>query len=693
MKRKVLVAVLLAVSVLAFGASTWEGSAIISDGLTFPTDGLFGACNSFPVNSSVEVQNLENGKKVTVVITATVDNPAVFMALSPMAASALGMKAGASARIRVLAPSAASATPAPASSAATAPGKTGETTDPDYNPRALAAVAANPYDATAISRGQDFMSVLGAGFASRESSTAPVEATAPAGVAPSASVATPSEAPAEPASLLESAGNESPALAAASSSPSVPAPANPPLPETSASSVQAPSALPPTAELATPATASRTAVAEAPADAGSPETSAASMIAPSSTGETALASPLPLEPESVSDKARVASTSPAPAVGLASPEAREEKTVAEAGPADTTGPEASDGFPVPASEGSETELSEAEALNPESYDLETPEMLLSEAPVFALADPSVEGAGSQVATEAAEEAPLTGPSLSDIAAGVPLRAAGVASLPDPALGPDILPEALLDRLANPEALVPSVALADCDVELSGYETPEALAAGAPGRQTAASGPTELAEAPAPAAPEKGQALTVPPLQPAAGKAVASSATTLATPAAPAPAAAKAPEAPAAGTTTTTLTPTAPQPPKATPAPAATAPAATTQPAAASAAPVAPTAPAAASVAAIPKGSPAREPTDVRMLEGMAKGSYYVQIGLFGSEEALRQAIDAVGKQFPILYERVDAGKGRILYRLFVGPIKRDESGIVLTKVKALGYKDAVLKQG
>jgi len=82
-----------------------------------------------------------------------------------------------------------------------------------------------------------------------------------------------------------------------------------------------------------------------------------------------------------------------------------------------------------------------------------------------------------------------------------------------------------------------------------------------------------------------------------------------------------------------------------------------------------------------------------MLEGMVKGSYYVQIGLFGSEEALRQAIGAVGKQFPILYERVDAGKGKILYRLYVGPIKRDESGIVLTKVKALGYRDAVLKQG
>jgi len=657
MKRKVLVAALLAFSVLAFGASTWEGSAIISDGVTFPTEGLFGACNSFPVNSSVEVQNLENGKKVTVVITATVDNPAVFMALSPMAASALGMKAGASARVRVLAPSAASATPAPATPATASPSKAGETTDPDYNPRALAAVAANPYDASALSKGQDFMSVLGAGYAAQPSS--PTGTAAPAASGATTAVPSAPGSAAEPARLLESAGTESPAPAGRSVSSSVPTPATPPVPETSAASVQAPSAASPVAELATPAAAAKTAVAEAPVETGTPEASAVSMTAPSAKGEAALANPQPLEPESVSDNTKTAAASPAPLVGLAAPEAAEKAVVAEAGTTAETGPE--------------------------PYVLETPEMTKAEAPVLALADPPTETATPVASAETA--AAETGPSLSDVASSSPVQTAGLAVLPDPALGPDILPEAVLNRVANPETVAPSIALADCDVELSGYETPEALAAGAPSRATTAAGPTELAEASAPAAPEKGQALTVPPVQPLAGKAVAPATTALATPSAPAPAVAKAAEAATAGTTTTTLTPTAPQPPKATTAATAT----TAQPAPAAAA--APTAPSTVSVAAIPKGTPAREPTDVRMLEGMAKGSYYVQIGLFGSEEALRQAIGAVGKQFPILYERVDAGKGKILYRLYVGPIKRDESGIVLTKVKALGYKDAVLKQG
>ena len=685
MKRKVLVAALLALSVFAFGASTWEGSAIISDGVTFPTDGLFGACNSFPVNSSVEVQNLENGRKVTVVITATVDNPAVFMALSPMAASALGMKAGASARVRVLAPSAASATPAPAAPSAASPAKAGETNDPDYNPRALAAVAANPYDASVLSKGQDFMSVLGAGYASQPASptdasaqagSAPtVAAEAPATTASATAAATAPSAATEPARLLESAGTESPAPAGRAVSSAVPAPGNPPVPETSASAVQAPTADSPAAELATPAAAAKTEVVAAPVETGTPEASAASLAPPAARGGASLASPQPLEPESLSDNARLAATSPAPELGLAAPEAATQASAQaatlEASPEPETGPE--------------------------PYALETPRMIPAEAPALTLADPSTETGRSMAAAESA--ASETGPSLSDVTSSSPVRIASAAGLPDPDLGPDILPEALLDRLANPGSVAPSIALADCDVELAGYETPEALAAGAPKPAMGGTGSMELAEAAAPAAPEKGQALTVPPLQPAAGKPAASATTALASPAAPAPAAAKAAEVPAAGTTTTTLTPTSPQPPKAPVAPApATATTVQPAPAAAAAAKVAPAAPAPvatapASVAAIPKGSPAREPTDVRMLEGMVKGSYYVQIGLFGSEEALRQAIGAVGKQFPILYERVDAGKGKILYRLYVGPIKRDESGIVLTKVKALGYRDAVLKQG
>jgi cell division septation protein DedD len=79
---------------------------------------------------------------------------------------------------------------------------------------------------------------------------------------------------------------------------------------------------------------------------------------------------------------------------------------------------------------------------------------------------------------------------------------------------------------------------------------------------------------------------------------------------------------------------------------------------------------------------------------MKRGSYYVQIGLFGSEEALRLAIRSIKKEFSIiLYEKVDNPNAATLYRLYVGPLSRDEGGMVLVKVRSLGYKDAVLKQG
>lgn len=660
MKRKVLVAALLAVSVLAFGASTWEGSAIISDGVTFPTDGLFGACNSFPVNSSVEVQNLENGKKVTVTITATVDNPAVFMALSPMAASALGMKAGASARVRVLAPSAASATPAPSSSQAAPSAKAGETNDPDYNPRALAAITANPYDASALAAPQDFMSLLGAGFPSRgvaESPEAPAATTGTPETPASASVQ-PTDGKLETARLLEATGAAGQVPASSAAQTPLAAPQNPPVPETSATAAMAPTTASPAAVLEAPLVAGKSPEA-VPASAGAiqaPEASPLALSAPASAAKAALASPQPTSPESLSDETVAASASPLAETALATPEAKETTVAAESGAAAGAAkePETSDAFPSAPASGTEAELRDAEARMPEFYALEAPDRVAPESPVLALADPEAGDGKPAAAVEAAETE--AGPSLSDIASSSPSGAVVAGAMPDPALGPDLLPEALLDRLSNPEPTRPSVALADCDVELSGFETPETLAAGGPGPMASPVRATELADATAPAIPEKTQAAAVP-------------------------------QPPAPGDTIATLTPTAPQPPKAS-ASAAAPSAEAAPPAAPAAAPSAPV-----SIAAIPKGTPAHEPTDVRMLEGMAKGSYYVQIGLFGSEEALRQAIKAVGGQFPILYERVDAGKGRILFRLYVGPIKRDESGIVLTKVKALGYKDAVLKQG
>jgi rare lipoprotein A (peptidoglycan hydrolase) len=120
---------MLFMTALGLAAAVWDGSAVAGGAGDFPDEGLYGACNSFPRDTSVTVTNLENGKTVTVIITQNVDNPGVFIALSPKAAAALGMKAGSASRIR--------ATALVASQADTSlpPTRAGETADPDYKDR------------------------------------------------------------------------------------------------------------------------------------------------------------------------------------------------------------------------------------------------------------------------------------------------------------------------------------------------------------------------------------------------------------------------------------------------------------------------------------------------------------------------------------------------------------------------------
>jgi hypothetical protein len=209
MKRTLLGLGFAALAFIASAASTWEGSAVASSGNDFPQDGLFGACNSFPLNSRVEVENLENGKKASITIAKNVDNPAIFMTLAPAASSALGMKAGSSARVRVVAPMA-SSTPAPSASVP-------ESSDPDFNPRLLASIP--PASAAGNSKDGDFAALLGGKSGDAELAAAPAAQEAPVAAAP---VAEPQPVAAEPAPVATPA----PAAVAAEPAPvSTPAPA------------------------------------------------------------------------------------------------------------------------------------------------------------------------------------------------------------------------------------------------------------------------------------------------------------------------------------------------------------------------------------------------------------------------------------------------------------------------------------
>ncbi len=81
--------------------SVWEGSAALGRYGEFPNSGLYGASNSFPKNSFVEVENIENGKRVRVIIVDRLDNSGLLMLLSTEAGGELGIYRNDISRIRV----------------------------------------------------------------------------------------------------------------------------------------------------------------------------------------------------------------------------------------------------------------------------------------------------------------------------------------------------------------------------------------------------------------------------------------------------------------------------------------------------------------------------------------------------------------------------------------------------------------
>lgn len=508
----------LCLAAASVAASTWEGSAVMGGLEDFPSDDLFGACNSFPVNSSVEVENLDNGKKITVVISQTIENPAVFMALSPKAASSLGMKRGTAARVRVVAAPAASA-------AAPRPGLApGSSADPDYNPSVLA-YAKPSSEKEGGASGSELSGLLGGSAAKGSESSADIETVA---------------APEEEAPL------EASPTAIAMAAPALAEPA-----ETEAQAAAQEETAPQAASL------EEKAAEAAPAEATpAPETEAAP-----------------------------AKATPEPETGA---------TTAEAGP------EAVEAAESPAPEAA-TELAAAEPAVAEPEPAETAETVES----AALA-PAAEAAAPAAEPEAIAAGGVEAPPEAPAEAAPELESASVAA-----------PAEAAPALAEAE---PSAEEKEADVVLSLEPTAERppLAEKGPAAQAGAEPEAIAAYGGAAAAPS---ALALEPAQPQ-----------------PSPAAMAAP--------------------------------------------------------ASKTGRPAQDPAGVPRIEVLAKGSYYVQIGVFATDDALTAAVSALGaKRYPIAYERVESMASAAQYRLFVGPLRRDESGLMLKKIKAMGYRDAFLKKG
>jgi hypothetical protein len=102
------------------------------------------------------------------------------------------------------------------------------------------------------------------------------------------------------------------------------------------------------------------------------------------------------------------------------------------------------------------------------------------------------------------------------------------------------------------------------------------------------------------------------------------------------------------------------------------------------------------VVAIPapvKTEPAAVPAKPAMATGtLEKGRHYIQVGAYRTEAAVVETVSLLRMDYVIVLETT-AGPNARVWKIFVGPMGRDESGMALLRVRSLGFKDAFLKVG
>ena len=75
--------------------------------------------------------------------------------------------------------------------------------------------------------------------------------------------------------------------------------------------------------------------------------------------------------------------------------------------------------------------------------------------------------------------------------------------------------------------------------------------------------------------------------------------------------------------------------------------------------------------------PVRLPSQIDSLE---KGAYYVQVGVFASDQGLVDAASGLNVAWPLASEKISGPKGD-QYRLIIGPVARDESGLYIVQLQ------------
>ena len=101
MKRICVIFAVSAALIILVSASVWEGTAAVAAGSELPETGLYMATNSFPINTVVDVTNLENGKTIRLIAFSALETPGLLALLSREAANSIGLENRTIGRIRI----------------------------------------------------------------------------------------------------------------------------------------------------------------------------------------------------------------------------------------------------------------------------------------------------------------------------------------------------------------------------------------------------------------------------------------------------------------------------------------------------------------------------------------------------------------------------------------------------------------
>jgi len=104
MKVKIVICVIAALFVFS-GASPWEGAAAVAPEGELPVTGRYVATNSFPVNTIVDITNIENNRSTRAIVANNLNSPGLLAVVSIEAAELIGMRPGSVSRIRMVQPS------------------------------------------------------------------------------------------------------------------------------------------------------------------------------------------------------------------------------------------------------------------------------------------------------------------------------------------------------------------------------------------------------------------------------------------------------------------------------------------------------------------------------------------------------------------------------------------------------------